>query len=161
MQHTYTRLRASSYALRAIIQAAITRSCRVHPFSGKFFPLPFPPPPRLSSHPPPPSPPPHPPPAAHLFRRLVLLLLLFLLPLCRSSLFLRRLAGDQPFFFANCHAVTVVISSYPSLNVRSPRVRVHIECMRSRSRTVGKSSRGGCGKSGGGTERRTDLRRGG
>ena len=35
--HTYT-----SYVLRAIIQAAITRSCRVHPFSGEFFLLPFP-----------------------------------------------------------------------------------------------------------------------
>lgn len=54
-------------------------------------------------------------------------------PALLLSLFLRHLAGDQPFFFANCHAVTVVISSYPSLNVRGPRVRPHIYVRRVRA----------------------------
>lgn len=66
-KRTYARALAhihTSYVPRAIIQAAITRSCRVHPFSGEFFLLPFPPTPSpfplLVPHPSPPSPPPFP-----------------------------------------------------------------------------------------------------
>lgn len=107
-KRTYTRARTrahvrASYVPRAIIQAAITRSCRVHPFSGEFFLLPFPPTPSPLSPSGPSS----------------------ISPV--SSALPGRLAGDQPFFFANCHAVTVVISSYPpGLNVRGARVCAHV-----------------------------------
>lgn len=113
---TKTRERTHTHVFLwcAIIQAAITRSCRIHPFSDEFFPLPFP----------------------------QLILSFILSPpssLSISSPFprslFRRLTGDQPFFFANCHAVTVVISSYPPpllprLSTRfkrpEPRVCAHV-----------------------------------
>lgn len=53
--HAYTHLHVFLWC--AIIQAAITRSCRIHPFSGEFFPLPFP---QLRPLPPYPSLLPHP-----------------------------------------------------------------------------------------------------